>query len=131
MPALLAGWQPVYRELLAAKVRMLIYSGLSDTGVPDVGAERWLPRVAGPRLLAPRRKWGTPPSGEFAGHVTEYESGLTFVTVAGAGHLVPGDRPVAALSMIRSWVAAEPLPAYKGKPCKRLWLGRGYGNFCP
>ena len=65
-----------------------------------------------------------------AGDVTEYASGLTFATVAGAGHLVPADRPVAALAMLRSWAQGEPLPPYLGKPCKRLWLGRGYGSFC-
>jgi hypothetical protein len=117
-------------QLLAANVSMLIYSGLADTGVPDVGAERWLPRVAGTNLSAPRRKWGRPPDGAFAGHVTQYATGLTFVTVAGAGHLVPADRPVASLAMLGAWLKDEPLPAYQGKACKRLWLGRGYGNFC-
>ena len=122
--------QPVYRALLAANISTLIYSGLSDTGVPDVGAERWLPRVAGTSVTRARRKWGRPSDGTFAGHVTEYASGLTFATVAGAGHLVPADRPVAALAMLGAWLKSEALPAYKGKPCKRLWLGRGYGNFC-
>ena len=120
----------MYRALLHGGVRILIYSGLSDTGVPDVGAERWLPRVAGTALKAARRKWGAAPNGTFAGHVTEYESGLTFVTVAGAGHLVPGDRPVAALAMMGAWARGKALPLYKGKLCKRLWLGRGYGFFC-
>ena len=122
--------QPMYRELLRANVSTLIYSGLSDTAVPDVGAASWVPRVAGTALKAKRRKWGTPPDGQFAGHVTEFASGLTFVTVAGAGHLVPADRPVAALSMLGAWLHGAPLPAYEGKACKRLWLGRGYGNFC-
>ena len=126
----LADAQPTYRALLDARVRMLIYSGLSDTAVPDVGAAEWLPRVAGTRVRAARRKWGTPPDGGFAGHVTEYESGVSFVTVAGAGHLVPADRPAAALAMISAWARGESMPAYKGKACKRLWLGRGYGDFC-
>ena len=151
--------QPVYRELLAANISTLIYSGLADTGVPDVGAERcdalivehghlcspllssdapsdrraccrWLPRVAGSSIRHARRKWGAPTDGRFAGHVTEYESGLTFVTVSGAGHLVPADRPVASLAMMGAWLRGEALPAYRGKACKRLWLGRGYGEFC-
>jgi serine carboxypeptidase-like clade 2 len=122
--------QPVYSELLAANVSTLIYSGLSDTAVPDVGAAAWVPRVAGASLRAKRRKWGAPPDGQFAGHVTDYASGLSFVTVAGAGHLVPADRPVAALAMLGAWLGGRPLPAYRGKPCKRLWLGRGYGDFC-
>jgi len=98
--------------------------------VPAVGAERWLSRVAGSRLRTPRRKWGTPPDGTFAGHVTEFESGLTYATVAGAGHLVPADRPAAAFEMLRAWASREPFPPYRGQRCKRLWLGRGYGQFC-
>ena len=60
--------------------------------MPDVGAERWVPRVAGAAQTEPRRKWGAPPRYEFAGHVETYASGLTFATVAGSGHLVPAAR---------------------------------------
>ena len=123
--------QPSYRELLSANVSVLVYNGLRDTGVPAVGAEKWVPRVAGTALVEPRRKWGTPAQGgAFAGHVTAYASGLTFATVAGAGHLVPADRPVPALAMLSAFLQGEPLPAYQGAKCKRLWIGRGYGNFC-
>ena len=122
--------QPAYRQLLAANVSVLVYNGLRDTGVPAVGTEKWVPRVAGASLAAPRRKWGTPPNGAFAGHVTAYASGLSYATVAGAGHLVPADRPVAAAAMLGAFVKGMPLPAYGGARCKRLWLGRGYGNFC-
>jgi hypothetical protein len=123
--------QPAYRELLGAGVPMLIYSGLRDTGVPKVGAEKWLPRVGGGPPTSRRRKWGAPPKGEFAGHVTEYAGGnLTFVTVAGAGHLVPADRPIASHTMLGAWLHGEQMPTYQGAPCKRLWLGRGYGDFC-
>ena len=122
--------QPAYREVLASGAKILIYSGLSDTGVPDVGTQRYLPRIAGTAVSAPRRKWGQPPHFAFAGHVTAYASGLTYVTVAGAGHLVPADRPVAALAMMEAWLAGTELPAYRGAKCSRLWLGRGWGKFC-
>ena len=122
--------QPAYREVLASGAKILIYSGLSDTGVPDVGTQRYLPRIAGTAVSAPRRKWGQPPHFAFAGHVTAYASGLTYVTVAGAGHLVPADRPIAALAMMEAWVAGTELPAYRGAKCSRLWLGRGWGKFC-
>ncbi len=126
----IADTQPAYRELLAHNVSVLVYEGLADTGVPDVGAVEWVPRVAGAAIAAPRRKWGAGPAGDFAGHVTVYEAGLTYATVSGAGHLVPADRPVSARAMIGAWLRGEPLPPYRGKACKRLWLGRGYGAFC-
>ena len=126
--------RPVYRALLAANVSTLIYSGLRDTAVPNIGAARWVGGVGG-EVRTPRRKWGAPaafgrPDGDLAGHVTVHESGLTYATVAGAGHLVPADRPVAARAMLAAWLRGAPLPFYEGLPCKRLWLGRGYGEFC-
>ena len=95
-----------------------------------MGAVEWVPRVAG-NATAARRKWGLPPSGRHAGDVTLYAHGqLTYTTVAGAGHLVPADRPAAALAMMGAWLRAEPLPPYAGPRCKRLWLGKGYSSFC-
>ena len=37
---------------------------------------------------------------QFAGEIIEYEHGLAFATVHGAGHMVPTFRPQAALQMI-------------------------------
>ena len=31
---------------------------------------------------------------------------------------------------ITAFLTGTPLPEYTGPKCKRLWLGRGYGNFC-
>lgn len=123
--------QPSYRALLAAGVSTLIYNGLLDTAVPAAGAEKWVPRVAGQALSASRRPWAAPTAPNYtAGHVTVYASGLTFATVIGAGHLVPADMPVPAQAMVEAFLAARPLPPYEGPRCKRLWLGRGYGEFC-
>ena len=36
------------------------------------------------------------PGPQFAGHVVNYEHGLSFVTVHGSGHMVPQFRPQAA-----------------------------------
>ena len=136
---------PTYEALLAAsKVPVLIYNGLRDTGVPALGARRWVPTVGGV-IAAPRRKWApvavrsnstkarnnnAPWLTEIGGHVTVYENGLTYVEVIGAGHLVPAERPRSAHTMIESWVGGRELPEYLGPKCKRLWLGRGYGTFC-
>ena len=126
----LADAQPAYRELLASGVRVLVYNGLADTGVPAVGAEKWVPRVGG-HVAHARRKWGAPPDGRFAGYATTYTAGLTFVTVDGAGHLVPADRPQAAHAMVSAFLSAEPMPTYRGATCTPLWLGRGWGDLCP
>jgi len=119
--------QPAYRALLAAGVRILVYNGLRDTAVPAMGAEKWVPRVAGAAIAEPRRHWGAP-GGSLAGSVTVYESGLTFATLEGAGHLVPADRPSEARAMLAAWLRGERLPPYTGARCQRIWLGRGFGG---
>lgn len=124
----LADAQPIYRTLLKANYSMLIYNGLRDTGVPALGAKKWLPRVAGESLS--RRKWALPGEADVAGHVYSYEGGLRFVTLQGAGHLVPGDRPEHARAMIAAFLSGVEMPVYEGDQCTRLWLGRGYGDFC-
>lgn len=39
----------------------------------------------------------------------EYE-GMTLVTVRGAGHLVPLNKPTQALALIHSFLSGQPLP---------------------
>lgn len=46
---------------------------------------------------------------QVGGRIVEYE-GLTYVTVRGAGHLVPLNKPKEALSLIHSFLAGDRLP---------------------
>lgn len=45
------------------------------------------------------------------GRITEYEGGLTFVTVRGAGHLVPLNKPEEALALFSSFLNGQELPS--------------------
>ncbi|GMP57179.1 hypothetical protein CsSME_00021368 [Camellia sinensis var. sinensis] len=49
---------------------------------------------------------------QVGGRIVEYE-GLTYVTVRGAGHLVPLDKPSQALSLIRSFLSGQHLPTQR------------------
>lgn len=49
---------------------------------------------------------------QVGGRIVEYEEGVTFVTVKGAGHLVPLNKPSQALFLIRSFLTAQPLPTH-------------------
>eukprot|EP00938_MAST-03A_sp_MAST-3A-sp1_P004345 g4345.t1 len=125
--------QPAYREILDKNIPLLIYNGLRDTAVPWIGALRWIPRVVGTNASSSRRLWGCHDGDSFlkGGHVTTYKGGLlTFVTVEGAGHLVPSERPKLAFAMISSFLRGDAMPTYEGASCQRLWTGRGYAEFC-
>ena len=131
---------PTYSALLAGGYEVVIYNGLRDTGVPSQGAERWITTIGNGTVSSPRRKWSSPSVGgagghyfntsQVAGYTTTYANGIRFISIIGAGHLMPSERPASALTVINAVLANAELPLYSGPKCKRLWLGRGYGNFC-
>ncbi len=46
------------------------------------------------------------------GHVIEWNNRTAqFISIRGAGHLVPTNRPTVALAMLKSFLADEPMPA--------------------
>ncbi len=55
----------------------------------------------GLKLTQSYKKWTV--NGETAGFVKRY-NGLTFMTVRGAGHNVPMDKPEAALKIVRELI---------------------------
>lgn len=46
---------------------------------------------------------------QVAGYVVEYDSGLSYATVKGAGHMVPGTNPREALDMFARFISGQPL----------------------
>jgi carboxypeptidase C (cathepsin A) len=109
-----ADLRPVYKDL-AQKYRMLIYSGNVDACVPYWGSEEWT-RELGFELKQAWRPWHSGSRDEpnqkniLAGYVTTYTAGsqeFTFLTVHGAGHLVPQHKPVQALTMLTRFLNNE------------------------
>lgn len=110
-----ADLRPTYKYL-AQKYRMLIYSGSVDACVPYWGSEEWTRELG----FAQKKAWTPWHSGTLdepnqthiqAGYVTTYDAGthdFTFLTVSGAGHMVPTYRPVQALTMLKHFLNNTP-----------------------
>ena len=127
-----------YASLLRNGIGVTVYNGLRDTGVPAQGAARWISSIANGTVVS-RRKWSALSVGggrnqtigeQVAGYVTEFTNKIKFVTIVGAGHLSPGERPISTFQMISAVLEDAPLPMYTGVECERLWLGRAWGEFC-
>jgi len=103
---LLSSMLPVYQFLLKQGLKILVYSGDVDGIVPWPGTKMWLD-VLNLRQKNAWRPW-IASNKQVAGYVTEYE-GLTFATVRGAGHLVPGTQPLRALDMFSRFLNGKPL----------------------
>nr|BAJ99451.1 predicted protein [Hordeum vulgare subsp. vulgare] len=100
---------PVLKKLMAAGLRVWVYSGDTDGRVPvtstrySVNAMKLRARArSGWRAWYHRQQVG--------GWAVEYEEGLTLVTVRGAGHQVPLFAPGRSLAMLHHFLRGQPLP---------------------
>ncbi|KAG2726810.1 hypothetical protein I3760_01G129600 [Carya illinoinensis] len=97
-----------YTKLIKGGLKIWIYSGDTDGRVPVIGSRYWIEALSLP-LKSPWRSWYH--NHQVGGRIVEYE-GITFVTVRGAGHLVPLNKPSEALSLLHSFLTAQPLPTH-------------------
>lgn len=97
---------PIYRELIAAGLRIWVFSGDVDSVVP-VTATRYSLAQLKLDTTIPWYPWYV--KKQVGGWTEEYK-GLTFATVRGAGHEVPMFKPRAAFQLFRSFLQGKPLP---------------------
>ncbi|PIA40776.1 hypothetical protein AQUCO_02400087v1 [Aquilegia coerulea] len=97
---------PIYKKLIAAGLRIWVYSGDTDGRVP-VLSTRYSLSALGLRITRAWRPWYH--QKEVSGWLQEYE-GLTFATFRGAGHAVPIFKPSNSLAFFASFLAGEAPP---------------------
>ena len=95
-----------YPTLMEAGLRIFIYSGDVDGSVPFWGTRAWIGKLNMQMIQDHTSYYDN--QGQVAGY-TEVYSGLTFVSVKGAGHMVPQYKPEPALQMIRAFLFGLPL----------------------
>lgn len=99
----------LYKSLFQ-KHRIVIYSGDADACVPHWGSEKWT-REMGFSVTKDWHPWlsdSVEKKGEVvAGYAIEYKS-LTYVTIKGAGHMVPQFKPAFALTMFKKFLDNSP-----------------------
>ncbi|KAK2358428.1 serine carboxypeptidase [Trifolium repens] len=97
---------PIYTKLIKGGLKIWIYSGDADGRVPAIGT-RYCVEALGLPLKSTWRPWYH--HNQVGGRIVEYE-GLTYVTIRGAGHMVPLNKPAEALSLIHSFLTGDHLP---------------------
>ncbi|XP_073058652.1 serine carboxypeptidase-like 31 isoform X1 [Primulina eburnea] len=100
---------PVYRKLIAAGLRIWVYSGDTDGRVP-VLSTRYSLSMLGLPIKNPWRPWYH--QKQVGGWIQEYH-GLTFATFRGAGHAVPIFKPSESLAFFSSFLYGESLPSHR------------------
>uniref|UniRef100_A0A1D1XLI7 Carboxypeptidase n=1 Tax=Anthurium amnicola TaxID=1678845 RepID=A0A1D1XLI7_9ARAE len=97
---------PTYKELMAAGLRIWVFSGDTDSVVP-VTATRFSLNHLHLTIKIPWYPWY---SGREVGGWTEVYEGLTFATVRGAGHEVPLFQPKRGFRLFKSFLGGNALP---------------------
>uniref|UniRef100_S4RP17 Carboxypeptidase n=1 Tax=Petromyzon marinus TaxID=7757 RepID=S4RP17_PETMA len=95
----------VYQKLLGHGLRGLVYNGDTDMACNFLG-DKWFVESLQRKKLAAQRAWIV--DDQIAGFCHEYD-GITFLTVKGAGHMVPQWAPRASFKMFQSFIANKPL----------------------
>ncbi|XP_063315230.1 lysosomal protective protein-like [Pelobates fuscus] len=98
-----------YLKLLnTMKYRVLVYNGDVDMACNFLG-DQWFVDSLEQKLQVQRRPWmyNDGDQQQIGGFVKEF-SNLTFLTIKGAGHMVPTDKPIAAFIMISRYLKNEP-----------------------
>ena len=99
---------------MKAGLKIFYYSGDVDSMVPIQGTLSWFQRYRRDFGISVKKNWRPwlTPDKQFAGMIWELE-GLTFVSVSGSGHMVPGDKGMAAEQILdvflgfSSWIEPE------------------------
>ncbi|KAJ4960956.1 hypothetical protein NE237_020866 [Protea cynaroides] len=97
---------PIYQDMIAAGLRIWVYSGDVDSVVPVTATRNSLAQLN----LTTKIPWSPWFVKKQVGGWTEVYEELTFATVRGAGHEVPFCKPKAALQLVRSFLTGTPLP---------------------
>ncbi|XP_071173761.1 lysosomal protective protein-like isoform X2 [Mytilus edulis] len=99
-----------YNKILLAKKKVMVYNGDVDMACNFLGDE-WFVESLNQKLVTERKAWHYTPEGttstQVAGFVKQFED-LALVTVRGAGHMVPTDKPQPALIMITNYLQDKP-----------------------
>lgn len=96
------GSQYIWEALLGKGYKLLKYSGDKDMAVPTMGTENWINAMN----MQVTKEWRQYQhmEGAVGGYITDYEGGMTFATVHGAGHMVPQDQPEIAYFLIGNFI---------------------------
>uniref|UniRef100_A0A023GNB3 Carboxypeptidase n=1 Tax=Amblyomma triste TaxID=251400 RepID=A0A023GNB3_AMBTT len=89
----------------SGSLKTLIYNGDIDMACNFLGDE-WFVNTLGYQPTSTYKLWKH--GKQVAGFFQTYEGDITFVTIKGAGHMVPEDKPAQALQMITNFIRGTP-----------------------
>jgi carboxypeptidase C (cathepsin A) len=99
-----------YKEI-NSKIRVLIYNGDADPAINSFAAENWTSSL-GFAETEEWRPWTVDGCRRMGGYVTRYHGNFDYLTIRGAGHMVPTIKAAASFAFMKSWILNEDYPRY-------------------
>ncbi|GMI59051.1 hypothetical protein ScalyP_jg3042 [Parmales sp. scaly parma] len=107
-----------YEDLAVGKwageeIKVLVYNGDTDPGINSFVAQNWTSSL-GLEEVEEQRPWTIDDCQRMGGYVTKYEGGFEFLTIRGAGHMVPTYKPEASFEFFGNWMNGVDYKRFNG-----------------
>lgn len=103
---------PFYKHVIEnTNLRVLIYNGDTDALINSFMAQNWTSYL-GYNEKESWRPWTVDGKSYVGGYVTRYEHDFDYLTIRGAGHMVPNNKPREAYSFITTFINNQEYPKY-------------------
>ena len=93
------------------KLKVLVYNGDTDPAITSWATQNWTSHL-GFEKVESWRPWTIDACKRMGGYVTRYEGKFDFLTIRGAGHMVPTYKPAASFTFLQSWLAGTDYPEF-------------------
>lgn len=102
-----------YREV-NGKLRVLVYNGDTDPAITSFATQNWTSHLGFDELEhnGKWRPWTVDGCQRMGGYVERYEGGFDFLTIRGAGHMVPTYKPAASFAFLKAWLNNGDYPVF-------------------
>jgi len=105
-----------YKEI-NGKLKVLVYNGDTDPAITSFAAQNWTSYL-GLEETQHWRPWTIDGCQRMGGYVTRYEGMFDFLTIRGAGHMVPTEKPEASYAFLQAWINGDDYPTFDPKCTK-------------
>eukprot|EP00537_Pseudo-nitzschia_pungens_P010310 CAMPEP_0172389194 /NCGR_PEP_ID=MMETSP1061-20121228/6161_1 /TAXON_ID=37318 /ORGANISM="Pseudo-nitzschia pungens, Strain cf. pungens" /LENGTH=636 /DNA_ID=CAMNT_0013119301 /DNA_START=333 /DNA_END=2243 /DNA_ORIENTATION=+ len=102
--------QPFYKDM-NGRLKILVYNGDTDPAITSFAAQNWTSHL-GFEPIGHWRPWTSDGCQKMGGYVERYEGSFDFLTIRGAGHMVPTYKPEATFAFLEAWLKDEDYPAF-------------------
>ena len=93
------------------QLRVLVYNGDTDPAINSFEAQNWTSHL-GFDIEQDWRPWTIDGCRRMGGYVTRYAGDFDFLTIRGAGHMVPTYKPAASFVFLNAWLQNTDYPLF-------------------